>query len=418
MLFYLQYLLFTIYLALAAYFLSKSRLVKGNGLHFRKEVLPLFLLRVFAGLVLGFIYANSGVKNDYWANNTIGFQESYNMLMHNPGYFIKEFFKSDYGHYGNFLGATESFWNDFGEKFLFKLLAIANVFTRGNYYLNALLVNMVAFFGSVLLYKVFNKAFQSKFIAVVSAFLVPSAIFFSSGIHKDAEIFFLSSVYVYCMYFGFREKMTFKRVFLMAFSLLLMVLIKDYVGLLMLACTFYFALAKSLKFSAIKAFGTIVAMGFVALLSTTFLPAKLNPIKYISDRQEKMLELPVAKSQVALTKMEPSIVGLLQNAPEAMKNTVLLPTVFSNQNKILAFAGVENLLMLILLVLAFIKPDRKVFGNHFFYFSILLALLFFLIIGFTTPNLGTIVRYRSLALPFVIAALLALNKRKMYYIIK
>lgn len=383
---------------------------------FKTELLPLFLLRILAAVCLGYVYAETKIYGDYWSNNSIGYKESYFMLINSPTQFIKEFFQSNYGSYDNFLGSSQSYWNDLGEKFLYKLLAFTNILTHGNYYLNAIFVNTIAFLGSVLLYKVFLAVYKSRFIAVLCSFLIPSTLVFSSGIHKDAEIFFLLSVFVYCLYFGLTDKMTFKRLFFLLISLLLMILIKDYVGLTALLSSTFLILSAKIKRHPAKLFLAVAVMGVLLLMSTFFIPTEYNPIKKLSEKQENMLKLGEAKTQVEIGKLEPNTLSLIRNIPVAFKNTVLLPTAFKNANKfILAFA-IENLLFLILFFAALYKPDKKIFEIPFFYFSITAIFLLFLIIGLTTPNLGTIVRYRSIVLPFLCATLLYINKEKLKHI--
>jgi hypothetical protein len=78
-------------------------------------------------------------------------------------------------------------------------------------------------------------------------------------------------------------------------------------------------------------------------------------------------------------------------------------------------AGAETLLILliILLSLIFMRPPGKI-KWHYVLFCLSFVLFQFLIIGETTPILGAVARYKTIALPFfVIAFLFILDKEKI-----
>lgn len=68
-------------------------------------------------------------------------------------------------------------------------------------------------------------------------------------------------------------------------------------------------------------------------------------------------------------------------------------------------------------------PLRKQIPRGFIYYGIFFTLSMYLVIGYTIPILGAIVRYRSIYFPFIItpiACLIDLNKlkSKVYYLNK
>ena len=80
-----------------------------------------------------------------------------NLLLSDPKKFFTSFFISDIG-YSNFF-YTDSFWNNFRNVFLYKLLAVFNLLSYKNIYINSLLYNYLIFYGHILLFKVFNYSF-------------------------------------------------------------------------------------------------------------------------------------------------------------------------------------------------------------------------------------------------------------------
>ena len=110
-------------------------------------ILGLFLLKVFAGVLIGWMSQKFYPQgNDYWGLNGLGWKE-YQMLMNDPKEFFTDTFRSTYaGNYGGFFDSVGTFWNDLKNTLIGKLLAFCNIFSRGNYYINSLFLNFLCFF--------------------------------------------------------------------------------------------------------------------------------------------------------------------------------------------------------------------------------------------------------------------------------
>ena len=144
----MPYIVFTIYLVILCWLLTKIRFVKNSGLS-NKYIIILFLVKVFAGLAIGWISLhiyNTG--NDYWDVNREGWKE-YQLLWSDPHEYFTNLFKSGYSQgYGGVFDSFQSFWNDLRNNIIVKMLSVFNLLTKGNYYINSLLFN---FFGFLLI---------------------------------------------------------------------------------------------------------------------------------------------------------------------------------------------------------------------------------------------------------------------------
>ena len=80
---------------------------------------------------------------------------------------------------------------------------------------------------------------------------------------------------------------------------------------------------------------------------------------------------------------------------------------YLTENKMIFYLplALEILLYEILFLIYIIFPVRKKDNNAFVYFGIFFTISMFLIIGYTVPVLGAIVRYRSIYFPFLITFL-------------
>src|SRR5207253_1683986 len=99
-------------------------------------------------------------------------------------------FTNGYEQTGNLFLHSNSYWNDLKSNVIIKFLALCNVVTFKNYFADIVLFNFMFFFGPVALYRLVKQLFPiNKQLLIVSVFLIPSFLFWCSGIHKDGIIF-------------------------------------------------------------------------------------------------------------------------------------------------------------------------------------------------------------------------------------
>jgi len=89
-------------------------------------------------------------------------------------------------------------------------------------------------------------------------------------------------------------------------------------------------------------------------------------------------------------------------APLAIYNSILQPSVFKRGSFVERMASIENIALLLFMLLCFVFGDVKNCNKAFLYFSIFLVVIMFLIVGYTTPVAGAIVRYKMPILPFML----------------
>ena len=107
--------------------------------------------------------------------------------------------------------------------------------------------------------------------------------------------------------------------------------------------------------------------------------------------------------------LRPTLESVLSYAPSAVANTLMRPYLGESRDPRLAAAGIENLLLLALMLVAGVGVSRGRTGHLPFVLG--LGLLIFCLVlaalmGLTTPNLGSLHRYRSGLLPYLLLLLL------------
>lgn len=120
-------------------------------------------------------------------------------------------------------------------------------------------------------------------------------------------------------------------------------------------------------------------------------------------------EVGITSSRIYLPKLKIATpIELLKITPRALKNTVLLTT-SSKTHLLETIAIVENWLILFFIgfCLVFRKKLNSINWNYVL-FGLCFSLILYLIIGWTTPVTGAIVRYKVPALPFLALSFLEL----------
>ena len=406
----LYYLLFTIYLAVFFYFIPRISFIKNSHLP-AKLIIALFLLKILAGAFIGWMsqkYYPHG--NDYWSLHSSGIEE-YNSLLNNPRLFFRDIFSSAYNNsYGGFFNSYGSYWNDLKNGIILKFLAFCNILSRSNYYINSLFFDFIGFFGHIALYRIFIHIYkEKKWPVIIGCFLLPSTLYFSSGIHKDLIVFCMLGLYSYALYFSLQSKLTIKYVLVIFTSVIALLLVRNFLVVMLVPATIALVMSKKLKANPLTVFASTYLAGFLAIFLLQMVSPSFEPIKIITQKQKDFFELPTATTQIKTHVLQPNIRSLLENSPEAFNHALLRPYLWEHPTKFLIPLAFELFIYHVLFVIMFIRHQKNTWKpNPFVLFGLFVSVSLLLFIGYIVPNLGSIVRYRSLYLPFLITPVLCL----------
>jgi hypothetical protein len=108
-------------------------------------------------------------------------------------------------------------------------------------------------------------------------------------------------------------------------------------------------------------------------------------------------------TDVALNQLNPNFTSFLYNLPQAFNHSFLRPYLFEFKSISVNLTAIEILIFEFLFLLFFFYRKKNSNTLHWFnVFGISVVLHLFLIIGYTIPNIGAIVRYRSIFWIFLI----------------
>lgn len=394
------YLLFIFYLLVFCWLLTRINFFKEPTLG-RRVLILLFLIRVIAGLVNGYL-----IFNYYPVADTAYFQHEgiaeYELLFHNTSEYFTNIFHSNHNNYSNFLESSHSYWNDTRSNLIVKMLSIFDIFSRKNFYVNTLFYNFLIFFGAVALYKVFIKVFPANsFILIACVFLLPSTIYFSSGIHRDGLIFLSFSMLIYHLFFLLTDKKNkWKRILLASTFLFLILLLRNFVFITLVPALIAWVIAEQKPKYAFLIFSCVYFFVAILFFYSGLLSPKFDLPAHVSDRQLAFTE--IAKegaSAININPLYPNFRSFLNNAPQALNHSLMRPYLTEHLNFFYIPAGFEIFLYEALLLLLVFFKKKNIDFSPVIYFSIFFSLSTFLVIGYTIPIIGAIVRYRSIYFP-------------------
>ncbi len=416
-------LLLTIaYLALVFFGVYRLNFFRLPGLP-RYSALFALALKLLAGLVLVWYYAGDHMDRKD-ADIYVLYDDSehmYEALWSEPGDFFSmvtgiglepiDYYKAEYFDQMNrWLPHDKGgLFND--AHFMIRLNALLRLISGGVYGVHVILMCLFSLVGLVAFYKTFQPHLRDKerlWGAVL--FLLPSLLFWTSGILKEGLLVFALGSALYCLPL-FRGSRRFTPLsggwFLAAF--VLMVFLKLYSFVILLGALLPFLWCRWMKdrLPLLNFFGGLGVLVLVCL-SVQWLVPRLDLLGLIREQQRAFIELARVEdpdSLIPLTRLDNAYVTLLEVLPEALVNTFLRPLP-GNLDALLYWPPfLENVFMLtsMLVCITLSKPIYRI-DVPMLLFGLTVVLGFYSLIGLTTPILGAILRYKVPALPFLFLA--------------
>lgn len=407
----MEYLLFILYLVFFAWLASRIPFFKRSGLT-QSQLIIVFLLKVMAGIFYGWIglyYGGLAKMSDTWAYHTYGIQE-YNLLLQHPGEYFTNLFYNPYegDSFQKFFGASDSYWNDLKGNVFIKIMSVFDLFSFGYYYVNVILYSFLSLFGPIAMYRVMADAFPSRKLPVLLAtFLIPSVLYWTSGIHKDGLIFLGISIVVYHVYFGLKEhRFGIKRIAGMLLGLFLLLLLRNYVLVIIIPAVFTWILASKWPGKGLAIFATAYLFFIVIFFTIRYISPQLDFPQAVVNKQKEFLKLE-GNASVPIKELEPTVGSFMKSIPQAFTISTIRPYP-SDVRHILSLAAAAEIMVLFILFLLFLFFRFKTtHDNNFILFCIFFSVSMLLAIGFSVNNLGAIVRYRSIIIPLLAVPMIA-----------
>jgi hypothetical protein len=408
----LEYLLFVFYLVLFAWLVTRVKFFTRSGLS-HSQLVILFLLKVMAGIFYGWMgiyYGNLAQMVDTWAYHHFGIAE-YELLRTHPQYYFTNLFIDPYPDgVGNFFGSSDSYWNDLKGNIFVKLLSIFDILSFGHYYVNIIFFSFISLFGPLAIYRMMKDLFPGrKQVLLLAAFIIPSFIYWTSGLHKEGLIFLAISLIIYHLYFGWKEKKySVKRLVSILSSLAILLVLRNFLMVLVVPAVLAWLLASRWPKYGLLIFTSVYFFFGIAFFNARYVNARFDfPLAVVS-KQQAFLQLQGGGSTIPIKKLEPTAASFLKNTPQAITLSILRPYPTDVRDLLTLAASLEvNLLLLLFLLFIFFRKKNGAISKNAIWLCLFLSFSILLAIGFSVNNLGAVVRYRSIVIPLLVIPMVA-----------
>ena len=372
---------------------------------------PALIIKLGAGIGLGLLYR----YYYYSLGDTFSFFDD--------GAKLSNFFWKDPRAYANFLSSSDELnpiWNLLDNKqprslFLVKVISVVNIFTANNYWTTSLYFSLASFAASFWLVQKMTFAFPGNKLAAVIAFLFfPSVVFWSSGIIKEslamAGLFLLSGL---CITLLTNRKVLWWEWMLAVLALPVVWNLKYYwIAVFMPVAVTTIVVHLTTKRLSMNFKIMIWATSFAMLcLMVTLVHPNFyleNFLNVLLENYKQFIRISPA-DDVVYYSLEPTWWSVFLNSPLALLSGLFRPFIWEATNVLQVIVAIENFFVLGLFIssLSKIKVFAKSSNRLLIVSTLAYILILCLFLSLSTPNLGTLARYKVGFQPFFIFILLA-----------
>jgi hypothetical protein len=300
-----------------------------------------------------------------------------------------------------------------------KLLSVVYVFSFQNYWLASLFLSFFSFAGTWYLanYLLNFHNFYKTSVAV-AFFLFPSVVFWGSGILKESLMVGSLGFLV----FFFLKAIENRKIVLIEWSLSIFFIamiwmLKYYYAAILLPVMMGLAAIKlSVPDQLLQRKKYIWVFCFVAITGIiVFMATFLHPnlrvervLHVLVENYEYVSAISKPENTVVFKDLTPDISGILKNLPNAVVAGLYRPFIWESASWFALWIGVENLMLLIFSLLALTRIGKLLKNKDYLLIvaTIIFVLIMAVLLSISTPNFGSLSRYKTGFMPFFLLMIL------------
>ncbi len=369
---------------------------------------PALIAKLLAGLSVGWLYFSYYGQGDtisYWEDG----KRVSDVIMSNP------------------LGSLKFYWNEDASPviveglnnlkprslFFVKISGLIALVSGSNYWMMSIIISFFSFLGSWYIFTKTISFFPGSRIASAVAFLFyPSIVFWSSGLIKEsiglAALFFLAGVF---LTISNKQRVSLWEWVVTILSIWIGWNLKYYwLGVFIpVAVTSALIIMLKRRFQVLAQYDVAVWLGLfiVVFLIVTSIHPNFYPARFLEviiQNNQEFMTLTDPVNAIHYRDLNASLSSMVLNSPQAFIAGLFRPFFWEGHNFISYAAGVENFIFLLLALMAlpalkgFFKSRDRLLGLAIGSYSFLLAIF----LALSTPNFGTLSRYKIGFLPFLV----------------
>jgi hypothetical protein len=384
----------------------------------RKIFWPGAVLKLLSGVLVGvlyFYYYGVGDTLIYWRDgDTLA-----RFAMDHPSEYLR-FLWSDYEN--SFRVAQELNLQDSRAIFFVKFVSILSILTGSNYWVISIYFSTISFLGILYFLRTVERYLPEQIIPAAIAFLFfPSVVFWSSGLIKEsvafASLIFLTGLFLRA-WFSNSVGVIESTIGVMAIWLLWR--LKYYYGAVffpvLVTCLAYkfmfYYVIKPRKFTAEILIWCLLLL--VPSILITFTNYNFHVTRFLDvlvENNNAYRTLSSAEDLIHYNNLQPTTLSLLKNAPMALVSGLFRPFIFEATTTFQIFASIENFFLLVFTIGA-VWRIRELYSSSqrmLVVASIVYVVFLCIFLALSSPNFGTLSRYRIGFLPFFVWLILTNN---------
>jgi len=297
--------------------------------------------------------------------------------------------------------------------FLVKVISVFAVFTGSSYWITSLWFSFISFLASFYLFKVITKYFRKSEVAAALALLFfPSIVFWSAGIIKEsiglAALLIMAAFYLKIMK---GEKWTIPGFLVPLLCLWIVWNLKYYwlavflpVVITSLLCYYgflYFKISSGYKLLCWAVLFMLLTFG-ISLTRPNFYFDRIFGV--IAENYQAFAAISDKSDLIDYYKLSSNWQSIVLNSPWALFSGLFRPFLWEADNLLKIITSLENSLILVLCLASvsrlknFIIAPDKLLTLSVIVYSVLLCIF----LALSTPNLGSLSRYKVGFLPFFV----------------
>ncbi len=418
--------LYIFYLASFLWLISRLNFFTSTGLQ-RDNLWTFFLLKVVAGVGLTLVYTyyyTDQTKADiyrYFNDSKIISP----LLWQHPKVWLSVITGIGLNNPENFqyIADTQYFSHPSHDtvtnnQLIIRLISVCNYFSFSNIYINTLFFSFFSFVGLTGMYHALKKYFaEFPEILCLPLFLIPSVVFWGSGLLKEAPVFFFLGM----LFYASTPRSWLSRILLVVVSIAALAFIRPPLFIALIPAVAIYVLFYALNALTRPALKWVVLATLLVLYAVAFMVAEPRVISAVIQKRYEFMDLGLAEKPGSRFVTWTDAISPKMLYTDAFVDGALRPFVWSAANKIELLFAVEHsllwLLLLFMLVRYFQLPAKE--NRPPVAFALVFALVFYWMVGATVPIMGAIVHYRILATPFLVMGILGfVNLEKFKYDVK
>ncbi len=363
-----------------------------------------FITKAAGAIFLGYYYLHYAPANDTWSFFQMGCEVA-DLARKDLSAYVDFVFTSQYK-------ATVTHWLYFEDRTsaMVKLISFFCWIGGNNYWVCALYFSLISFLASWFLYFQI-RSWKEEYAngSAVALFCIPSVVFWGSGIVKEtlalAGLLYLTGLFVR---WASGARFKWWHGVLIIPALFFTWVFKYYwlavfMAVLIPTVTLIFVTRKK----ALSAWqwisgwsvAFIVLVAIVSLAHPNFYLSRI--LLVVVANHDKYVELSSPDNVIHYSNLQPTIASVLQNSPLAFISGLFRPFVWEAGNASALAASIETL-MILLLTISFLLSWRKKINITFIFPLLVYTATLCIFLALSTPNFGTLSRFRIGFLPFFI----------------